>query len=83
MTRQLTYERSYLIRRTQTYTVPVPDDLDTGDIEAGYFDPDFDQYACDHGQLVAESHHVTEDDQLDGHIVPEPNIGPEPSRDRV
>ena len=64
-TMRVKYERSYLVRRVETYVVDLDlDDLTEEQIEAlrlGGYDPDLDEIICDDGDAEEEDYeHVDE-----------------------
>jgi hypothetical protein len=69
--RKVRYVRTFLVRQVQTWEVDVPDDEFPELFPSGEPDDlgDFDQYACDNGNLVEESSDLLDYDELEGRVV--------------
>lgn len=58
-----TINRSFLVHRSQTWEIDLPDDVNPA--EAIMLDLDaFDQHMCDFGSLVEEDDHAVDDRRL-------------------
>jgi hypothetical protein len=61
-TRRYVVERSYLVRRVETWVVETDRDLtDDGGMSWG----EIDQYVCDHGEMTEETCDLVDNDELD------------------